>query len=132
MDNKRCHLKMIQDVIMRMNRSSFLLKGWCVTLVSAIIALAAKQNDGRFTLVALVPIVMFWILDGFFLWQENLFRALYDRVRDTAENSIDFSMDTSSFLARTHTWGQFVFSKTLNLFYLPLFISAWILIYVVK
>ena len=62
MENKRCHLKMVQDVITRMNRSSFLLKGWCVTLVTAIVALAAKQNDTKFILVALLPIIMFWIL----------------------------------------------------------------------
>ena len=35
------HLELIQGVIGRMGQNSFLLKGWSVTLVTALIALAA-------------------------------------------------------------------------------------------
>jgi hypothetical protein len=79
--NKIEHLKMIQDVINRMAGNSFLTKGWCVTLVSAIIVLGAKEPDKRFVMVAFLPLIMFWILDGYFLFQERLFRRLYDFVR---------------------------------------------------
>jgi hypothetical protein len=35
-ENKRKHLEFIQGVITRMNTSSFLIKGWTITLVSAL------------------------------------------------------------------------------------------------
>ena len=41
------HLKMLQAVITRMASNSFMVKGWCITLVSALLALSAK--DARFS-----------------------------------------------------------------------------------
>ncbi len=89
------HLEMIQGVINRMASNSFLLKGWAVTLVSAMFALSQSQKDIQiFILMALIPTVIFWILDAFYLRQERLFRFLYDDVRKL-ETITDFSMDTS-------------------------------------
>src|ERR1700730_16424489 len=105
MEKKIKHLEMIQGVINRMANNSFLLKGWCVTLLSALIALAAKDHDKRFILVGYYPIIMFWILDAYFLWQERLFRKLYDKVRALNEDQIDFSMDTSPLEGRP-SWLQ--------------------------
>ena len=45
MENKRKHLEFIQSVIARMNSNSFLIKGWSITLVSALFALAAKDSN---------------------------------------------------------------------------------------
>src|SRR5690242_9812375 len=114
--NKTKHLEMIQAIISRMGSNSFLLKGWCVTLVSAVIALAAKDHDKRFIVVAYYPILMFWILDGYFLYQERLFRRLYDDVRTKDDDSITFSMDTSQFKSEIRFLGA-LFSRTLMLFY---------------
>ena len=44
MDAKLKHLEFIQDVITRMNSNSFLLKGWCVTLMSVLFALSARDT----------------------------------------------------------------------------------------
>src|SRR5947208_1973405 len=98
MPNKIKHLEMIQAVINRMANNSFLLKGWCVTLVAALVALAQKDTRVAFILIAYVPVLVFWILDAYYLWQERLFRKLYDHVRGiNDESQIDFSMNTSPF-----------------------------------
>jgi hypothetical protein len=120
--NKLEHLKMIQTIISRMAGNSFLIKGWCVTLVAAILALAAKEPNKLFIAVALFPVVMFWILDGYFLHQERLFRKLYDRVLESEEDSIDYSMNTSAFQENV-TWRKTIFSLTLNLFYIFILFS---------
>ena len=93
MESKLKHLKMIQAVINRMAHNSFLLKGWSVILTAALFVLAANDAKPQFILVALFPALMLWGLDGYFLWQERLFRALYDRVR-LADSSVDYSMNT--------------------------------------
>lgn len=123
--NKLEYLKMLQAVITRMAGNSFLIKGWCVTLVSAILALAAKEPNKLFIAVAIFPVLMFWILDGYFLYQERLFRSLYNAKVAIAENkdATLFSMDTSEYKTQK-TWTSAVFSSTLNLFYIAMLISV--------
>ena len=98
-----------------MAHNSFLLKGWNVTLTSALFVLAANDAKPQFILVALFPALMFWGLDGYFLWQERLFRALYDRVR--LADSVDYSMNTAPCLSETKGWWQPTWSKTLLAFH---------------
>lgn len=122
MNNKIKHLEFIQNVIIRMARCSFLIKGWCITLVSALIALAVKEDKSGFIIVTSIPIIIFWILDGFFLYQERSYRSLYDEVRAKKEEQIDYSMNTSSFVGGRITWFCSTFSKTLNLLYISLIV----------
>lgn len=113
MEAKLKHLEMLQAVISRMAGNSFLLKGWSVTLVSALLALAAKDAERRFVIVAHFPAIMLWILDGFFLRQERLFRELYDAVRTKRDDQIDVSMDTRRVAGNVASWAEVAFSRTL-------------------
>ncbi len=38
------HLEFIQDVITRMNSNSFQIKGWCITILSALCAIYAAEK----------------------------------------------------------------------------------------
>jgi hypothetical protein len=113
---KIAHLGFIQAIITRMGLNSFLLKGWSVTLVAAIFALAAKQADRRFVLLAFFPIAVFWLLDAFFLHQEKLFRCLYELVALGKVDSDQFTLDTKGIRGVPGIASVF-FSKTLRLFY---------------
>ena len=104
MENKRQHLEFIQGVINRLSTNSFLLKGWSVILVSALFALSASNSDISFIFLAYIPVAVFWWLDGYFLWEESKFRALYDHVRQLKESEIDFSMDTAGVKDQAGTW----------------------------
>ena len=81
MGSKIKHLEMIQGIVNRLAQNSFQLKGWSVILVSAMFALAANNTNNIFIYLAYFPAFAFWILDGYFLWQERLYRKLYDHVR---------------------------------------------------
>jgi hypothetical protein len=117
MERKLSHLEMIQGIVNRLSQNSFLLKGWSVVLVSALFALAASNLKILFVYLAYFPAIAFWILDGYFLWQERLFRALYDNVRGLKDEDIDFSMDTSIVKDRVAAWVNVIFSKTLLIFH---------------
>src|SRR3954453_15159372 len=95
--NKIAHLQMIQAVITRMSTNSFSLRGWTVTLISAVFALAAKDADIRYIVIAFFPTIMFWMLDGFYLAQERRYRDLYVAVSHKADDDIDFTLDAASF-----------------------------------
>ena len=77
MENKIEHLKMIEKIIERMAKNSFQLKGWAMTLVTLVGALSANDADKRFIILAFIPIIVFWLLDSFYLQQERRYRALY-------------------------------------------------------
>ncbi len=114
-ETRIAHLQMIQAVITRMAGNSFLVKGWTVTLVAALFALAAADANRFFIYVAYLPAVMFWSLDAYFLRQERLFRKLYDQVREAGDGNVDFSMNTHPLNAGT-TWSV-AWSRTLCLFH---------------
>ena len=114
---KIAHLEMIQGVINRLARNSFLLKGWSVVLISAIFALSIRDAGNFLVYVAYFPAVVFWGLDGYFLWQERLFRALYDYARALPEDQIDFSMDVSRISNEVANWIEVTLSKTLLAFH---------------
>ena len=117
LESKLKHLEFIQSVVNRMASNSFLLKGWGVTLVAALFALAAKDSDKTYIVVAYFPVIVFWILDAYFLSQERRFRNLYDGVRAKKEDEIDFSMDTRPFMDARSSWPAAFFSRTLLIFY---------------
>lgn len=113
MEKTIAHLGFIQAVISRMGSNSFLLKGWSVTLVAAIFALSAKDADQRFVMMAYFPILIFWILDAFFLHQEKLFRKLYEEVASGRQPSDHFSMNTNVVKDKVESIAAVAFSKTL-------------------
>lgn len=132
-DNKHKHLDFIQSAINRMASNSFMLKGWTVTLVSAIFAFAAtKENDNKevFLLIAFIPTIMFWVLDGYFLWQERLFRGVYNEVIKKRDEEIDFEMNPMEFQGGRNTWWASIFSRTLNVFYGILLVMMMFLVLV--
>ena len=82
-------------------------------LVSALFALSAGSSNPAFILLAYIPASVFWGLDGYFLWEEKKFRALYDHVRNLDESAIDFSMDTTTVATKAGDWWSATWSKTL-------------------
>ena len=117
MEAKLKHLEMIQGIINRMANNSFLLKGWSVTLISALFALAAKDSNQFSLYLAYFPCVAFWSLDGYFLWQERMYRKLFQDVTKKDLESIDFDMNATKLKDEIDSWFSTCFSATLRLFH---------------
>lgn len=92
------HLKLIESVISRLAKNSFSLKGWSITITTALFAFAGVRENVLFLYIGLIPIVFFWLLDSYYLWLEKKYRGLYDRVR-VAETT-DFDMSVKGIPAR--------------------------------
>lgn len=71
----------IQGVINRLAGNSFKLKGWCITLSSALLGLALKgdTSTAEIAFLAILPTLVFWGLDGYYLASEREFRKLYNQ-----------------------------------------------------
>ena len=134
-ENKRCHLNMIQQVITRMGNKSFELKGWSVGMMIAIYAFAG-QNSHKAVVVTLIPLIVFWFLDSYYLTLERKFRALYDDVRLRKEGEIDFDMNFDNIVVSMKDLKKYGFvnvfiSKTVLPFYLVC-IAITLVIYLIK
>ncbi len=115
------HLKMTQAVINRLGINSFLVKvkSWSIIIIVAAMVLIIRQNTQNpdFVLVFILPALGFWILDGYFLWQERLFRQVYGEIR--VQSDTDFDMNPTKHKNKSKcSWIAAIFSITLVIFYL--------------
>ncbi len=72
------HLEMLQGVIQRMAENSRSCKLWSITALSAVLFLAARTGVPWYTLIALVPLSLFFLLDVYYLSLERRFRGSYE------------------------------------------------------
>lgn len=92
MDAKLKHLEFIQSAIERMAQNSFLFKGWAITIAAGLSAYGAVHTKHALLGIALGTTVVFWGLDGYYLWLERAFIRLYETAADAPESAVDFKM----------------------------------------
>ena len=132
MSNKIKHLEFIQAAVARFSDHSFKLKGWAIVLLAALSAISARESNGHFVLLAFIPTLILWGLDGYYLSIERQYRALFNVVRVLAEEKIEFSMQISESQRLENSWASATISKTLCLFYGSLIASIGLLFMVVN
>src|SRR5437764_2615739 len=74
----QAHLGITQAVIQRMATNSASCKAWSITLVSAILVIVADKGKPHFALIALIPTLLFLVLDAYYLALEKMFRQSYN------------------------------------------------------
>ena len=109
-------IEIIQDIIKRMAFNSFMIKGWTITLV--VVALLLKGADYQ-VWIAFIPLLVFWFLDAYFLWQERMYRGLYEWVINNRLNTDEylFDMNACRFKDKVQSRFRIMFSITLGWFY---------------
>ena len=71
------YLDYLQAAIARMAGHCFSIKGWSITVTTAVLGLAAKEGAADLCLIGLLPVLLFWGLDSYFLVLERRFRKLF-------------------------------------------------------
>lgn len=120
-EDRRLHLQMIQGVVSRLASNSFAVRGWSVVLTAGLFALSGKDTPILLKFVW-VPVVVFWVLDSYYLWQERAFRDLYARA---VEGDLGFSMAVKTSLKE---WVSAAFSVTMLLLHATLLICVLVAI----
>ncbi|QNI30994.1 hypothetical protein H7849_18020 [Alloacidobacterium dinghuense] len=125
------HLEFVQGVVTRMAGNSMTAKGWSVALTTALIGLAtAEHSNPRLVLLALLPPLAFWTIDGYYMFLERCYRDLFDRVKGETDDKwggFDMAPLTTSRsyfcdgLARPAVW-------SIHLLIVLLGFSAWWLV----
>ena len=100
-EKRIAHLELIHTTIERMANNSATIKGWSMGIVAAIVGIGLigggdSKAIGLYLLFACACIITFvmWGLDAFYLFQEKLYRVLYEHIRTTQDiEEINYSMD---------------------------------------
>ena len=101
-----------------MNQNSFQIKGWMITLVSALLALYDSSEKPIYIIIAVVPAVIFWFLDAYYLQQERRFLGIYNDVagstsEDSRINVKEFEMPILKYQCGKYCYFNVLFSCTI-------------------
>jgi hypothetical protein len=109
-------IDIVQDIIKRMAFNSFIIKGWAITLV--VITLLLKGANYR-VLIAFIPLFAFWFLDTYFLWQERMYRKLYEWIINNRMKTDEYLFDMNAYRFKDEVQSKLkiMFSLTLAWFY---------------
>lgn len=125
-------IEIIQNRIEKVEKTSFVIKGWVITMVAAVVALLPeKVNETILGIIVLVSVIAFWYLDAFFLKVDKGYRWKYNWVINNRLDSNDYCLDLDPYnkdtllnpdKSRSNKLPcvlRLMFTKTLIVFYLP-------------
>ena len=114
-EDQRLHLQFIQNVITRMNANSFQVKTWTVSIIVALAALAVNSKNYIYILISVVPTILFWTLDSYYLQQERKFRGLY---KDVVSGNVPlYLMQINRYREGIYQFSSALFSNSIIKFY---------------
>ena len=118
--NKEKHLDYVMNTIERMARCSFMCKGWAIALAGAMLAFNVKSSNKIAFAMAVIPILLIWGLDAYYLRQEKLFRVLFEDVRIGSFYENPYTMNVECYIRKSVF--KYMISKTELTFYLAILI----------
>lgn len=86
-------LEIIQDNIARFSNQSFLIKGWTVTLLSALLVFSKGSPEVKYNLMFGFLVFAFWGLDSYYLLQERKFRKHFNNLLNGSSEKFDMELD---------------------------------------
>lgn len=124
-------IDLVQDCIKRMSNNSFLIKGWTITLVVAVIGIFSQNisNNILFRILALI-IVSFWSLDSFYLYVERSYREIYKWIIvERPKGNMDkiYDLNRRRYKCGMKWYIQSMLAPTEFLFYIMPFIAVFII-----
>ena len=124
--SKSKHIDIVQSTISRMAQNSFAIKGWTITILVGLFVFLQNDKFRNNIFIYLIPIIFFWLLDSYYLWQERLFRKLYNDIIVNVTEEYDLSMYVTQY-KNTVKFYSSLFSVTEIVIYLPLLLIVLLL-----
>ena len=115
LDAKLKHLELIQHVVNRFAQNSFLIKAWTVTLTSALFTFSIKEHNNNYLYVTFLPVLIFSLLDSYYLALERRYRLFYER--SVKAKTTNLSLDCNVKEDEHEKWFWSFLSTTNVLFY---------------
>lgn len=130
-------IDLLQDRIEKTEKTSFTIKGWTITLVTAVLALLPEAIDKHVIgLVVASATLAFWYLDAFYLKVDKSYKLKYNWVVENRMKSKDHCFELFPYNEKTFfdpsdpkrnivpSIPALMISKTLIVFYAPILVLA--------
>ena len=124
-EDRRQHLKFVQNAIAQMDNKSVQVKTWTVTLFAAVLAFSASSKNLKYAIIAVIPTFIFWLLDSHYLQQSCKYQRLYDDIVSGKVHS--FTMAVEKYKDGTCCFGRAIIDPTTLLVYFLLIVCALII-----
>lgn len=133
-DSESCrhYISLLQENITRMASNCTSCKSWLISIVSALFALQLVSSDLKpYLWISIIPTVLFFLLDAYYLGQEKRFRDVEIRFVRKMKSGEDISDDIYTFTnGNKCPWGYFfkgLISESTWLMYLAILVSVIVL-----
>lgn len=130
-NDKVTYLQMIQGVIDRMSTTSAIFKGFAAMIIAGISAVSFTEINKWVLLLAITPVIFFFMMDIYYFRLEKKYRILFEKVRNE-EKEPDFSMNSeckpTELINGKATWCNCIISPCISWFYVPAFLIAVVVV----
>jgi hypothetical protein len=99
-DAKLKHLEMIQSIVSRQAKNSFQAKSWAIVLLAGLAGLS-RGSKTQILLICAGVVVIFWLLDAYYLAKERLYRNFYERTSQEATVNMSLRPAKADHTAKT-------------------------------
>lgn len=132
-------IDIVQDIIKRMSQNCFYIKGWTLTLITAIFLADAGSMKFTYLAFGIAMCLIFWILDAYYFALEKTYRNFYCKIihkglyeipilkSDTPTNWFDLKVDSSDKVKFYDL--DIIFAIHIISFYLPIIIIGSIVLF---
>jgi hypothetical protein len=107
----------LHAIIERLASNSFVIKGWAITIASGFLGFSIKDAKPAIAFVGLIPCLIFWIMDAYYLAGERHFRDCYN---DVLKNPADGATPIVGQAPRRVDFFQALWTPVLAVLYLTL------------
>lgn len=126
------HMDMYQSIITRMASNSAACKKWAIPLITLVLGFVVKEGQGSLAWVTVIPIIIFYILDSYYLMLENQFRDGFNFSAEKIGAGEFKQSDLFKFVPKGEHWKKSLQSKATWPVYLGLlfvvFLSAMLVV----
>lgn len=91
--DKLGYLNLIQANISRMAGNSALMKGFSATIVASVLAMSLDKTSCQHIIITIIPILIFALVDAYYLGLERKYRNLYNLVSMGKLNTHMYSLN---------------------------------------
>lgn len=110
-----------------MSNNSFLLKGWLITIIAAVVTLSQSDLNIVVFFVLIFATLIFWGLDAFFLRTEKKYRKMYEwMLEKRRQNSreLQYDLNPKRFEGQVDSIFKIMLSPTLVGFYFCILLAV--------
>jgi len=93
MNITQTHINTLQGIINRHANYSLNCKTWCITIIAAMSVLLYEERQNINIIIPIFPIIIFYLLDCFYLGLERLFKDIYNEFIQNLQTDSKISKD---------------------------------------